>query len=62
VKRFRGPSTGSPEDAGREASALTVQSALGMRIPFITADIRTADLRQRDAARAWALEVVWVES
>ena len=42
-------------DAIHLASALTVQSALGRRIPFVT-----ADSRQREVARPRALEVVWV--
>ncbi|MGH7318469.1 MAG: PIN domain-containing protein [Candidatus Rokuibacteriota bacterium] len=44
-------------DAVHVASALTVQAALGLRIPFIT-----ADSRQREAARGTALDVVWVGS
>jgi predicted nucleic acid-binding protein len=43
-------------DAIHVASALAVRSALGGRVPFVT-----ADARQRDAARTQRLEVVWLE-
>jgi len=43
-------------DAIHVASALAVQGAAGLRLRFIT-----ADLRQRLAAEAAGLDVVWVE-
>jgi predicted nucleic acid-binding protein len=42
-------------DALHVASALTFQTASGLTIPFITADVR-----QRDAAQTLALNLVWV--
>jgi predicted nucleic acid-binding protein len=42
-------------DAIHVASALTFQSASGIRVPFVT-----GDARQQDAAGAESLEVVWV--
>jgi len=42
-------------DAIHVASAIIFQTASGIRIPFITADVR-----QRDAARQLALAVTWV--
>lgn len=44
-------------DALHLSSALAFQAAAGIRIPFITADIR-----QRDAARRLDLTVVWIGS
>ena len=43
-------------DAIHVASALTFQAASGLTIPFITADVR-----QRDAAEALALNLIWIE-
>lgn len=43
-------------DALHVASALTFQSASGLTIPFITADIR-----QREAGERLALNLIWVE-
>ncbi len=43
-------------DAVHVASALTFETASGIRIPFVT-----ADARQRDAAGQVALNVVWIE-
>ena len=42
-------------DALHVASALTFQTASGLTIPFIT-----ADMRQRDTAEALALNLIWV--
>jgi len=42
-------------DAIHLASAMTFQRSAGIRVPFMT-----ADLRQRDAADQVALDVVWV--
>ena len=38
------------------ASALTFQAASGLTIPFVTADVR-----QREAAGMFALNLMWVE-
>jgi uncharacterized protein len=43
-------------DALHLASALTFQAASGLTVPFITADVR-----QRKAAEALALNLIWVE-
>lgn len=43
-------------DAIHVASALTFQTASGLTIPFITADIR-----QRETAETFALNLVWLE-
>jgi len=43
-------------DALHVASALTFQAASGLTVPFITADVR-----QRDAAEALALNLIWIE-
>ncbi len=43
-------------DALHVASALTFQSASGLTIPFVTADVR-----QREAAERLALTLIWVE-
>jgi predicted nucleic acid-binding protein len=43
-------------DALHIASALMFQAASGLTIPFIT-----SDAKQRDAAQAMALTVIWVE-
>lgn len=43
-------------DALHVASALTFQSASGLAIPFVTADVR-----QREAAERLALTLIWVE-
>lgn len=43
-------------DALHVASALTFQAASGLTIPFITADVR-----QREAAEALALNLIWIE-
>jgi predicted nucleic acid-binding protein len=42
-------------DALHIASALAFQAASGLTIPFVTADIR-----QRDAAEALALHLIWI--
>lgn len=42
-------------DALHVASALTFQTASGLAIPFIT-----ADMRQRDTAETLALNLIWV--
>ncbi len=42
-------------DAVHVASAIAFQTASGIRVPFIT-----ADGRQRDVAREFALDVAWV--
>jgi predicted nucleic acid-binding protein len=44
-------------DALHLASALVFQATSGIRIPFLTADVR-----QREAASGLDLDVVWVES
>lgn len=44
-------------DALHIASAIMFQTASGLTIPFIT-----SDTKQRDAAQAMALTVIWVES
>ena len=43
-------------DALHIASAMMFQAASGLTVPFIT-----SDAKQRDAAQAMALTVIWVE-